>query len=297
VDIEHTAGPLLTCAYTGARLPESSMVQIGGHWIAAEQKDACVQFLQQGGVLPVLPEIVGKAPPLRLIPIWKEAWRIFVPALPALLLMHLIVWLPGDLLSSYMDFEHFGEDDILRSIQFSVKLQGWIGIIAEAGCLFALGAVWRGERPQLGRTVAAGFRFWPRMWLVSFLAGLAIIFGLLLLVVPGIFFLVRYTFAGCYAVDDGRKATDALGASYRLCAGHFWVVVGVIVLTWAIATVSMFGVGFALAFLPEEWNRWEVDGIVTWFGEIPSLFLTAVIYVLWQSLREADGEEMPAMRF
>jgi hypothetical protein len=196
-----------------------------------------------------------------------------------------------------MDFEHFGEEDVFRSIQFSMKLQGWIGIIAEAGCLFALGAIWRGEGLQLGKTVGAGFRFWPRMWLVNFLSGLAIIFGLLLLVIPGVIFLVRYMFAGCYAVDDGRKATNALGASYQLCKGHFWLVLGMMVLTWVIVTLPMFGVGFGLAFLPEEWNRWEVDGVVTWLGEIPSLYLSAVIYVLWQSLRQADGEEMPAMRF
>jgi hypothetical protein len=135
------------------------------------------------------------------------------------------------------------------------------------------------------------------MWLVNFLSGLAIVFGLLLLVIPGLLLLVRFTFAACYAIDDQRKATDSLRASYSLAKGHFWLVVGISLLTYVIAFLPIFGVGVALAFLPEEWNGWQIDGVVTWLGEIPSLFVTAVVYVLWQSLRDADPDEMPAMRF
>ena len=121
METEETPQSLQPCAYTGAMLPVSQMVQLSGHWIDAAQKDACVQFLQQGGVLPVIHGDKMPIPPPRLVPVWREAWRIFRLAFPAMLLMHTIVWLPGDLLSSYMDMEVFSEDDIGHSVQFASR--------------------------------------------------------------------------------------------------------------------------------------------------------------------------------
>lgn len=291
MDTAPSTDPILTCAYSGAEKRESDMVQIGGHWIAAEHKDACVQFLQQGGALPVSHGTAAKAPPPYLVPVWKESWRLFVLAFPAMFLVDMMVWLPGSLLSSYMDYQVFGEDDIVKSIQFSSKLRLWIGIIAEAGCLHALGEVWRGRRPVLLETVGAGFRFWPRVWLVNFLWGLASVAGLLLLIVPGIIFYVRYTFAMCYAVDDNRKATDALGASFRLSKGAFWRITGTILLTGIVTMLPLCCIGVAQAFLPETWDTWQLNGVLTYIGEIPLLFVTVVIYVLWQALRQKQEDE------
>src|SRR5207253_2198069 len=141
------------------------------------------------------------------------------------------VWMPGDLLSSFMDYHVYGGDDVRRSMLLSWKLQLWIGIISEAGCLYALGEVWSGRRPALGEVVGAGFRFWPRMWLVSFLAGLAVILGLVALVIPGIIMMVRYTFAACYAVNADLPAIQSLGASNRVAKGNFWRIALVVVVS------------------------------------------------------------------
>src|SRR5579871_3051146 len=42
---------LRSCAYSGRQVPESEMVQLGEHWVAADCKDAAVELLMQGGVL------------------------------------------------------------------------------------------------------------------------------------------------------------------------------------------------------------------------------------------------------
>jgi hypothetical protein len=58
--------------------------------------------------------------------------------------------------------------------------------------------------------------------------------------------------------------------------------------------VPFFVMSIGTAFLPEEWDTWQIDGVLTWVAEIPELFVWAVLFVLWQSLRQEQGEETAA---
>lgn len=285
-----TSEPILRCAYSGVELPASRMVQIGEHWISADKKDECVQYLQQGGTLPVVPAgSEPTAPRPQLLPVWDRASHLFARAFPVMLGLHLVVWLPAEIFSSYMTFHVIGEEDLGRSFRLENAIQLWIGIIADAGGLHALAAAWRGRRAGFGESMLAGFRHWPRMWFMNFLWRLAVIAGILLLVIPGILVMVRCVFASCYVVDADRKATDSLASSYSLCRGHFWRVTGCLLLTVLIACIPFFCLATAVAFLPENWDTWQLDAAITWVGTIPMLFVPAVVYVLWQSLRQLSA--------
>ncbi len=58
------------------------------------------------------------------------------------------------------------------------------------------------------------------------LAGVAVLFGAVLLVVPGIIFSVWFAFAGLAATFDGARGLNALYASKQLVRGRFWPVFG-----------------------------------------------------------------------
>jgi len=56
----------------------------------------------------------------------------------------------------------------------------------------------------------------------SFLVGISIIGGFLLLIVPGIIFAVRLTFATYFAIDKDVKPMEALRESKRITKGNRW---------------------------------------------------------------------------
>ena len=67
-------------------------------------------------------------------------------------------------------------------------------------------------------------------------AELAVVLALLL-VVPAILVFVRFAFASIALVVEGRKGSKALGRSWRLAKGHFWKILGTLILAAILAGV------------------------------------------------------------
>lgn len=75
------------------------------------------------------------------------------------------------------------------------------------------------------------------LW-VAVLAGLAVMGGFILLIIPGVFLLVRFHVALIVVVVEGERGTQALRRSWRLVTGHSWRVLGIVVLVELITTVA-----------------------------------------------------------
>ncbi len=57
---------------------------------------------------------------------------------------------------------------------------------------------------------------------VSFISGIAVVFGLVLLIIPGFILLVRWLPAFGLVVADGEPSTEALSKSWEATSGKFW---------------------------------------------------------------------------
>jgi hypothetical protein len=75
------------------------------------------------------------------------------------------------------------------------------------------------------------------VFVVSILAALVILGGLILFVIPGLIFAIFLSVAIPALVIEGKTGTDALGRSWNLVKGNFWHAVGVIVVAIIIAGV------------------------------------------------------------
>ena len=93
---------------------------------------------------------------------------------------------------------------------------------------------------------------------ISILSGIATIIGLVLLIVPGVLLLVRWSAAFGHALAGGDTATEALGTSWRGTEGHFWPILLALLLPGA-----MMLAGAALyAFIGFEAGPAETAGFV-----------------------------------
>jgi len=72
-----------------------------------------------------------------------------------------------------------------------------------------------------GRLRATGGRFWAYV-AMSVLSIVAVVIGLLLVIVPGIVLLVRWSAASGYVIGGGETITGSLGASWEATNGHGW---------------------------------------------------------------------------
>lgn len=124
---------------------------------------------------------------------------------------------------------------------------------------------------------------------LSFLYGLAVGAGLLLLVVPGLYLLTIWAVATPSLVIERRGALEALGRSRALVRGHGWQVFGVILVIAAIELL----VGFLTNVVASGLGT-SGHAVVQWAaGVIISPFTAVVSAVLYFSLRRLHGETAP----
>ena len=104
-----------------------------------------------------------------------------------------------------------------------------------------------GESVSVDRTYRYALtRLLAILW-ISILASIVTIIGFILLIIPGIIVLVRLTLTAPVLVVEDVRGTKALGRSWRLTKGHFWRVLGLLVLSALIASV-----GAAIITIPTQ---------------------------------------------
>jgi hypothetical protein len=84
---------------------------------------------------------------------------------------------------------------------------------------------------------------------VSIMAGILIGLGALFLIIPGILIAVWTVVATPVAAIEGLKNSAALARSRDLTRGHFWHVLGTMLLAWIIVMGLLFGLAIALGMV------------------------------------------------
>jgi hypothetical protein len=130
-----------------------------------------------------------------------------------------------------------------------------------------IGELYTRTRPRLAALIVAGI-----------LAGVGIVLGLLLLIVPGLFLLTRWALIPAVIVIEKRRAGDAFDRSWELTRGYGWTVFGSLVLAF-LAYIVVQGVLRAVFLpLPRFANIW-IGGLVAHSVATPLIALTgAVLY-------------------
>jgi hypothetical protein len=106
------------------------------------------------------------------------------------------------------------------------------GVVAiAAGLLFDIGItiislkILDGKKPQI-EDVYKHTSFFPDYLIASILYVLIVLGGLLLLIVPGIVWAIKYSLYSFYIVDKKLSPMDAIRASGKATSGHKWHLLG-----------------------------------------------------------------------
>jgi len=135
-------------------------------------------------------------------------------------------------------------------------------------------------KPRLGSVIVAGL-----------LAGLGIIVGLVLLIVPGLFLMTIWAVIVPVIVLEGKSAGESFSRSRELVRGYGWGVFGVIVLT--ILLLIGFEIVLSLILSPlADWLRSFVSNIIS--GTLTAPFIAVVLTLLYFRLKGAkEGPAAP----
>lgn len=103
----------------------------------------------------------------------------------------------------------------------------------------------------IGETFRVGLRKFLPLLLMSILYGLAILAGLILLIIPGIFISIAFFYCNIALVTENRGPIDALGRSWELVKNNWWrtlVIISVAFLVFSMLySIIFFAYGITVA--------------------------------------------------
>jgi hypothetical protein len=251
----------------------------------------------------------GGIPPKRLGEILSAAFNIYKANASQLILIVAVVVVPLSLISAVFSGVVFAPDKVQATntggqVVFDYAGRG-LGVALLAGAIGALIAVLisavlqaailrAAAQATIGDAVdvEASYRYGlKRLWsviLVSILVGLVVAVGFILLVIPGIIFLVFLSVSIPVLIVEGRRGTEAMGRSWNLVKGNFWHAFGVIVVAALIVGIIS-GIIGAIGG-----DNWAVRWIFTAIAQILTVpFASLVSVLLYLDLR-ARSESLSA---
>ncbi len=172
---------------------------------------------------------VGDVPEPRVVASLKQAWTNIWPHFWWLLLFGAISGLASNIQAG-QDFPTAEGPRIFVNLVGSL-VAIFLGIPLGIGLVKAHLAASRGQKPtwsDLG--YAFGKRYWPSIGL-GMLWFLIVVGGLLLLIVPGIYWAIRLSFTSQRFVEDTLGPIEAIKASFADTKGRWWSVFGLAVIS------------------------------------------------------------------
>ena len=134
--------------------------------------------------------------------------------------------------------------DIVVNLGLSIVLKAVFGSVA-GGTLYDIGSLFisalfivaqvytylnsvRGKRVELESLYEAVSPYWMRMVLLDLLIVVTVVVGLVLLIIPGIYFALRLSLAPYFLVDKNMDVMDAYKASWDATKGNVMKILGII---------------------------------------------------------------------
>jgi hypothetical protein len=135
----------------------------------------------------------------------------------------------------------------------------WLVITALAGMIGSLAIyhfILGGKNPTVGEALSLAAASFLAFFLATLLSGIAVMFGLFFLFVPGIYLAIKFSFAGPAIAAEGIKSpVAALSRSWALTKGNSLRIFGFILMVAIVGYVAMTIAGLILGgilgyFLP-----------------------------------------------
>jgi hypothetical protein len=214
--------------------------------------------------------------------LYRRYWRTLLTIAAVVVVpITLLQYLFGDLVRTQGETTRNGV--VVETASWSVGIAGLVAALA--GILMYLiltGAITRavaaevaGQDPSVEQSYRFGFHRLGSVLVVSVLVGLAIVGGLILFIIPGIYIGIRLCVSIEALVVEGRRGTEAMGRSWGLVGGHWWHAFGTVVVGGLLT-----GIVNAVITAPFADTGWIVQGLAAAVATVVTLPYSALVGVL-----------------
>ncbi|MBT3539164.1 hypothetical protein HOF40_04290 [Candidatus Parcubacteria bacterium] len=201
-----------------------------------------------------------------------------------------IVYIPLNIIGEFILANLSGESS-LEYFRVSSKmwttLEMFIGIIAIMAVIVMLhNFLDKKEKMEWQDALRKSVSLWPKAFTTQIIHGILLTFLFILLIVPGIIYLVYWAFIIPIIVVLGKKNMDALEHSKKLVKGDWWKVLGWFIVLGVLTIVLGIVINIPLWFLPEHI---VIDILGDTLFDLSFMFLTIGSFLIFRNLNETKG--------
>ena len=155
-----------------------------------------------------------------------DSWSFFVNHAMALSMIILPIVVPIDVFTTLYQY-FLASEEFVFSEQVILMAIGFIAYpLYAVGVVFYIASNISGEALATKALWKLGAKFWLPFLVMSILIGFSLMFGLVLLIVPGIILLIRYAFSEFDLLLNKSKPLDAMKNSWDATKEHMWIIFG-----------------------------------------------------------------------
>jgi len=137
------------------------------------------------------------------------------------------------------------------------------------GALVArMDSVARAAPLSVGEALAIGLRRLPAMFVCGLAVGIVVVVGLLLLLIPGLIFMIWFAFAPAAVIIERIGPFASLSYSRALVRGHWWRTAALLTIVGIIVIVIYFVLVIALSVLVVSNPGTFADGQAPWYIQL-----------------------------
>ncbi|MEP7119794.1 MAG: hypothetical protein ABJE95_02745 [Byssovorax sp.] len=208
-----------------------------------------------------------------------NAFSLYFGNLPRIAAITLAVFGPVNFLKCYLVHAAKIENDISASSRVEMMGESVFGSLVTAALLVALAhKIKTGRDLEVREALSRGFKSWGRVFGARFRAGLYICAGLLLLIVPGVIWTVKYSLTDEIAVLEVDRSGDRIMArSAELTQGRWWKIFAVGLLTMILVTAFQLAGGMVSGLVQLWWFTALVDCVT----DVSFRFYVAVMLLVY----------------
>jgi hypothetical protein len=186
-----------------------------------------------------------------------QALRAFLKEFPTIAILTLIIFGPVEAAKSYYLYATEQQANLFLVLRLDLWIGGIMGALLTPAVIYAV--MWRlrtGGEPAIGQALRWGVRMWLRTFGYRFLAGVAILVGLILLIIPGIAIAVLLSLIGPVVAVEGDTQSNVLRRSWELARRHWGKILGACVLAFLVYVVMVFAVGITFGVAMVFADHW-----------------------------------------
>lgn len=165
-----------------------------------------------------------------------------------------------------------------------------IGVIATLGIFSFIYTKYRNDNDDRSaiEIIKFGLKKWPENFGQNFIAGLITLLYTLLLIIPGIYKAVQYTFVSNLVTDEEN---DSLNKSKLLVKDKWFDVFGMLLLIFLIGFIIEVIVAIPFLFLPESYTTTILLGILVAVASSYTIVIKGVYYLKIKELKTFTEDE------